>query len=653
MAQAAGAFVYLLTCALLGRWYDPGHAVRGSLICARFRHSPGPIDYPANMTMRPRAVLILLAAVVIVGVSLAPIVAHFAAGRIRAAAAVRGLTVSWRKLTVSGLGRVSLSQVVATRALAGGAPDSLFRADSVEVAIDLGSLWSLRARVGSLGLWHAQIRVPASHAAELDTLEPDDRLAGRASKEDAARSARLRHSAESWVRLLSAPARRLPRLELNDVDISTGNGEDASIRGLRIGRLDLKPVAGGIRFSTVGSLLLDGEVPFLATFTYGGGDRIRGVARFLLTDSTRARTDTLLMTAEGSLRQDYRRGLATIGEGTRLTIGRLPLRIEGRFASNGPVIHLAVRADSLTEEKIKSSLAPAVLGPLLDVGVRGWWEHRVTLDLDLARPDSVQFEADVVPHQLVLDPARTRLRLLGLHGPFVAVILLPRGARVVRDLSVNNPHFRTLDAISPYLVHAVVTNEDGGFFGHRGFNTEAMKQAIAENLKAGAYRRGAGTITMQLARNLYTGHARTLSRKGQEIVLAWILEHLTGVSKERLLEIYLNIIEWGPGIHGADEAARFYFDRDAHDLTLDQSLFLATIIPSPSRWRWRFDANGNLRSYVKAQMHFIGRAMIAKGWLRPEALPPADSLRVELAGSARDIFFPGTIRTDSGAKPPQ
>jgi membrane peptidoglycan carboxypeptidase len=216
----------------------------------------------------------------------------------------------------------------------------------------------------------------------------------------------------------------------------------------------------------------------------------------------------------------------------------------------------------------------------------------------------------------------------------------------VRDLSVNNPHFRTLDAISPDLVYAVVTNEDGGFFHHRGFNTEAMKKALAENIKSGAYRRGAGTITMQLARNLYTGHARTLSRKGQEIVLAWILEHLTGVSKERLLEIYLNIIEWGPGIHGADEAARFYFDRDAHDLTLDQSLFLATVIPSPSRWRWRFDSSGTVRSYVKAQMHFIGRAMIAKGWLLPEALPPADSLRVELAGPARAFFFPDTARAD-------
>jgi hypothetical protein len=390
-------------------------------------------------------------------------------------------------------------------------------------------------------------------------------------------------------------------------------------------------------------------MPFTGTLTYDRQDRIRGEARFLIPDSTRGRTDPLLLTVQGTLRQDGRRGLVTIGEGTRVTIGQIPFQIDGQLARRGPALQLTAKANGLTEGRIKGSLPPAVLGPLLKVGTRGSWDYNVALDLDLAQPDSVRFYADVVPHQLVLDPARTGLRLLGLNEPFVAVILLPKGARPTRELSPDNPHFRTLDRISPDLAHAVVTNEDGGFFHHRGFNTEAMKMAIAENLKAGAYRRGAGTITMQLARNLYTGHAKTLSRKGQEIVLAWILEHLTGVSKERLLEIYLNIIEWGPGIHGADEAARFYFNRDAQGLTLDQSLFLATVIPSPSRWRWRFDANGNVRGYVRAQMHFIGRAMIAKGWLAPEGLPPADSLRVDLAGPARESFFPGTAPADSAA----
>ena len=196
------------------------------------------------------------------------------------------------------------------------------------------------------------------------------------------------------------------------------------------------------------------------------------------------------------------------------------------------------------------------------------------------------------------------------------------------------------DQIDSLLTHAVVTNEDGGFFRHRGFNTEAVKQSIAENLRAGAFKRGAGTITMQLARNLYLGHQRTLARKMQEVVLAWVLEHLTGVGKRRLLEIYFNIIEWGPGVHGADEAARYYFDRDASRLTIDESLFLATIVPAPLKWRYRFDSQGALRPFAQAQMHFIGRAMIAKGWLDPAHLPAAELLRVDLRGAARDVVRP-------------
>src|SRR5436190_22953179 len=100
---------------------------------------------------------------------------------------------------------------------------------------------------------------------------------------------------------------------------------------------------------------------------------------------------------------------------------------------------------------------------------------------------------------------------------------------------------------------------------------------------------------MQLVRNLYLGHRRTLSRKGQEVVLAWVLEHLTSVTKERMLEIYLNIIEWGPGVHGADEAAWYYLGHDARRLTIDEALFLATVIPAPTKWRYRFDSDGMLR----------------------------------------------------------
>jgi hypothetical protein len=333
-------------------------------------------------------------------------------------------------------------------------------------------------------------------------------------------------------------------------------------------------------------------------------------------------------------------GCVAFADTTRITIGAVRFRLGGAIERSGPRFRLAVVADSLTAAQWQASLPAAVLGPLSGLAVRGWYAYRVSLDLDLAHPDSVGFSADVVPHGLQIDAAATRLDLLSLDQPFVARIHLPRDRIVERDLSEANPHFRPLTDIDTLLVHAVVANEDGAFFRHRGFNAEAVRGAIAENARAGAYRRGAGTITMQLVRNLYLGHARTLSRKAQEVVLAWVLEHLTQITKERMLEIYFNIIEWGPGVHGADEAARYYFDHDAGRLTPDEALFLATVVPAPSKWRYRFDPTGALRPFARAQMHFIGRAMIAKGWLSPEALPAAESLRVDLRGPARDVIFP-------------
>jgi len=110
------------------------------------------------------------------------------------------------------------------------------------------------------------------------------------------------------------------------------------------------------------------------------------------------------------------------------------------------------------------------------------------------------------------------------------------------------------------------------------------------------------------------------------------------VPKWRLLEIYLNIIEWGPEVHGAEEAARYYFATDAAALSLEESLFMAIVVPSPSKWKWRFKPDGTLRPYARAQMRFIAGKMAAKGWLDPSQVPVADSIRVTLRGPARELF---------------
>jgi hypothetical protein len=404
--------------------------------------------------------------------------------------------------------------------------------------------------------------------------------------------------------------------------------------------LEHRPGPDGDRLVATGSVLGEQPVPFEVSLTRDRAQRIKGLARFEIPDPSGGPATPMRVTLDGAFAIDRAHRAIALVDTTHVQIGDLAIRLGGRVEEAGPRVSFRLAADHLTQPAVEQSLPPALLGPLRDLGVRGAWDYQVDFDLDFARPESVDFRADVIPHGLALDPERTSINVLGLGGPFVAHIHLPHDRIVDRLMAADNPHYRPLEQIAPHLVSAVVTNEDGAFFRHRGFNTDAVKEAIAENVKSASFRRGAGTITMQLVRNLYLGHERTLSRKGQEVVLAWVLEHLTGLPKERLLEIYLNIIEWGPDVHGADEAANFYFDRDADGLSLEESLFLATLVPSPARWRQRLDADGHVRPSVRAQMHFIGRAMVAKGWLDADSLPGTEELDVQIRGPAHQILFP-------------
>ena len=152
---------------------------------------------------------------------------------------------------------------------------------------------------------------------------------------------------------------------------------------------------------------------------------------------------------------------------------------------------------------------------------------------------------------------------------------------------------------------------------------------------------------MQLARNLYLGHERTLSRKAQEVVLAWMLEHLTGVSKGRLLEIYLNIIEWGPGRPRRRRGrALLLRPRRGRGSRSTRRCSSPPSCPRPRSGASASIATASCAPFARAQMHFIGRAMIAKGWLEPERLPPADALDVEIRGAARRVLFPEEVAED-------
>ena len=140
--------------------------------------------------------------------------------------------------------------------------------------------------------------------------------------------------------------------------------------------------------------------------------------------------------------------------------------------------------------------------------------------------------------------------------------------------------FIPLREISPNLQHAVVAAEDARFFQHHGFDWTQVQIAIEDDVERGKSR-GASTITQQLVKNLFLGTSRSFVRKGIEFTIVPLTELL--LSKQRILELYLNVIEWGPGIYGAEAASRHYYSAPAKRMTRDQAIQLATVLPAPLR----------------------------------------------------------------------
>ena len=136
--------------------------------------------------------------------------------------------------------------------------------------------------------------------------------------------------------------------------------------------------------------------------------------------------------------------------------------------------------------------------------------------------------------------------------------------------------------MSSHLTRAVLAAEDATFYQHHGFDWEGMKDAFNRNWEKGKLQRGGSTLTQQLAKNLYLSPDKNLLRKGHEAMLAWELER--ALPKKRILELYLNVVEWGHGVYGAEAAARHHFGKSAEALRPDEAALLAAMLPSPRRY---------------------------------------------------------------------
>ena len=265
----------------------------------------------------------------------------------------------------------------------------------------------------------------------------------------------------------------------------------------------------------------------------------------------------------------------------------------------------------------------------------GNFDYQLDFKFNQNKPNTLVFDSKLNKENLKITKYG-EANLNKLNGEFIYRAIIQNVLQRPVLVGNANPNYTPLDQISPYLRKSVLTTEDPSFFSHRGFINEAFKQSILKNIRTKKFSRGASTISMQLIKNVFLTREKTLSRKLEEILLVYILENNRVVSKERMLEVYFNIIEWGPNVYGIGEASRFYFQKSPSELSLDECLFLATIIPKPRKFMYQFNDQGNLRDYAVQNQKFLSNLMLRRGVLVSE--DTIGRLPVYVSGNARSLL---------------
>jgi hypothetical protein len=183
-------------------------------------------------------------------------------------------------------------------------------------------------------------------------------------------------------------------------------------------------------------------------------------------------------------------------------------------------------------------------------------------------------------------PARIPRAIARLRGDFVHEAIVEDDRSRAIEVTPASPDYIALDEVPPLFLRTLLLAEDAGFYGHPGIDLRELPSAILTDLQRGGAVRGASTITQQLAKNLFLTRDKRVGRKLQELPLALLLESSLG--KKRILEIYLNVIEWGPELYGLRPAARAYFGREPGELTPAQMSFLVSLIPAPIKYQSSF-----------------------------------------------------------------
>lgn len=305
------------------------------------------------------------------------------------------------------------------------------------------------------------------------------------------------------------------------------------------------------------------------------------------------------------------------------------------------ILTLRINEPSFNAQSFFNSLPKGLFSNLEGIKVRGDLSFLLNFRIAFNQPDSLIFDAALRGKNFIIEQFGNT-NFTYINQPFMYTAYERGQPARVFMVGEGNPNFRRLDQIPEHLKQAIMTSEDGQFYYHNGFIPDAIRASIITNIKEKRFARGGSTISMQLVKNVFLNRNKNITRKLEEMLITWLIESKRLVSKDRMLEVYLNIIETGPMIYGVNEAAHFYFNKDVSRLSLAESIYIASIVPRPKLFKYSFDKEGNLREYLASYYSLVSGKMMNRGWISQEEY---DNLRPEitLRGPARGFIVTDTV----------
>jgi hypothetical protein len=319
-------------------------------------------------------------------------------------------------------------------------------------------------------------------------------------------------------------------------------------------------------------------------------------------------------------------------KGVRFGTKSFLLNASGQAAlMDGFQLELRMESGRISIQRMLDAI-PKGFAPLIrDAQVKGSIDIGLDFAIDTNHLSSLAFAPEIEVKGFELLRAPQAVDIERLKQPFLHQAM--KKGQVVKEFVVGpqNYWFVPFRRLGTHTIKGVLTCEDGSFFSHSGFRVEHFRESIIQDIRERRFARGASTITMQTAKNLFLTGKKNLSRKFQEILIAYAMEQM--LTKERIFEIYMNIIEWGPNIYGIGAASKHYFDIWPKDLGPLEAAFLGSIIPTASRSHYMYrqghvpDSWSTYLALIVSKMGIAGEAYAALepfqpefGWVRKKRL---------------------------------